>query len=110
MQELGPIPPGHCTPGAHLCIGEEILAGFDNRGVFLPVKNYKCVINTGNAPPIAVKKIQYGSKELPIMRRAISALKKVEHICQIHNRRWLFNTILAPKPHQEHINCIDNFI
>jgi hypothetical protein len=27
-------------------------AVFDNRGVFVPVKNYKCVINTGDSPPI----------------------------------------------------------
>ncbi len=42
---------------------------FDKRGVFVPVCNYKCGINTGNAALIAVKKIYYGSKEIPIMRR-----------------------------------------
>jgi hypothetical protein len=50
--------------------------------VFVPVKNYNCVINTGDAPPIVVKKIQYGLEEIPIMHQAISALKKVEHIHQ----------------------------
>jgi hypothetical protein len=43
-------------------------AVFDNRRVFVPVKNYKCIIDTGDAPPNAVKKIQYGPKETPIMR------------------------------------------
>ena len=30
---------------------------FDDRGVWVPVRNYECVINTGDAPPIAVKNI-----------------------------------------------------
>jgi hypothetical protein len=34
----------------------EFWPAFDKRGVFLPVKNYDCVIDTGNACPIAVKK------------------------------------------------------
>jgi hypothetical protein len=33
---------------------------FDEKGVFIPVKNYECVIDTGDAPPIAVKKTFYG--------------------------------------------------
>ncbi len=33
---------------------------FDEQGVFVPVKNYELVIDTGTACPIAVKKIFYG--------------------------------------------------
>ena len=40
---------------------------FDKRGVFVPVKNYECVIDTGNARPIAVKNILYGERETVIM-------------------------------------------
>ncbi len=50
---------------------------FDTNRVFVPVKNYKCVIDTGDSPPIAVKKILYGPKEAHIMRKAIAALKKL---------------------------------
>ncbi len=32
---------------------------FDEHGVWVPVWNYECVIDTGNTHPIAVKKIQY---------------------------------------------------
>ncbi len=35
---------------------------FDKLGVFVPVKKYKCVINTDIAHPIAGKKILYGKK------------------------------------------------
>ncbi len=40
---------------------------FDERGVFVPVKNYECVMDTGTARPIAVKKIFYGERETVIM-------------------------------------------
>jgi hypothetical protein len=76
---------------------------FDERGVFVPVCNYECVINTGDAHLIAAKKIMYGPNELPIMQKAVAALEKVGHICQITDGRWLFKAVLAPKPHQEHV-------
>jgi hypothetical protein len=38
---------------------------FGANGVFVPVKNYECVIDTGDSPPIAIKKILYGPKENP---------------------------------------------
>jgi hypothetical protein len=53
---------------------------FDKKGVFIPVKNYECMIDTGTARPIAVKKILYGMQELVIMRKCIAALAKVGHI------------------------------
>jgi hypothetical protein len=40
---------------------------FEERGVFDPVKNYECIINTGTARPIAIKKILYGERETVIM-------------------------------------------
>jgi len=36
---------------------------FDKKGVFVPVKNYECLIDTGSARPIAVKNILYGKLE-----------------------------------------------
>ncbi len=83
---------------------------FDKNGVFVPVKHYECVINTGDSPPITIKKILYGPKKTPIMRRAITALKKVSQIHQITNSCWLFKALLTPKPHQEHVQNIDDFV
>jgi hypothetical protein len=83
---------------------------FDDRGVWVPVKNYECVIDTGDAHPIAVKNIRYGPKEIPIMRNAIAALEKVGHIRQMHDGRWLFKCVLAAKPHQEHVRDIADFV
>jgi hypothetical protein len=83
---------------------------FDNNGVFVPLKNCKCVIDTGNAPPIAIKKTFNEPKETPIMRSAIAALKNVGQKCQINDGCWIFKALLAPKPHQEHLQNIDKFV
>ncbi len=74
---------------------------FDKKGVYVPVKNYECVINTGDSPPIAVKTILYGPQEIPIMRECIAALEKVGHIQQVFDGPWLFMALLAAKPYQE---------
>jgi hypothetical protein len=56
---------------------------FDHRGLFVPVKDYECHINTGTARPIAVKGINYGPYETPIMRKCIAKLEQLGHISQI---------------------------
>jgi hypothetical protein len=58
----------------------EFWSVFDKRGVFVPVKNYECVIDTGPTRLIAVKKILYGEQETVIMQRCILAFAKVGHI------------------------------
>ena len=50
------------------------------KGIFVPVKYYKCIIDTDNAWPIAVKKVLYGEHETVIMQRCIAALAKIGHI------------------------------
>jgi hypothetical protein len=44
------------------------------------------------------------------MRKAVVALEKVGHIRQITNGHWLFKAVLAPKPHQEHVCHIKDFV
>ena len=74
---------------------------FDSKGVFILVKNYECIIDTGNTCPIAVKKILYDERKAVIMQQCIAALAKVGHIEQITDGQWLFKALIAPKPHQE---------
>jgi hypothetical protein len=38
------------------------------------------------------------------------SLAKLRHICQIQGGEWMFKALLAPKPHQEHVRHIDDFI
>ncbi len=85
-------------------------AVFDERGTFTPIWDYKCVIDMGTAAPILIKKINYGTREMPIMRKCIAALEKVRQIVKIHDNCWLFKALLAAKPHQEHISNIDEFV
>ncbi len=80
---------------------------FNDKGQFVSVKDYSCVINTGSAKPIAIRKIHYGPRKIPIMRQCIANLAKLNYISQVHNGKWLFKALLAPKPHQEHIMSID---
>ncbi len=83
---------------------------FDDRGTFVPVRHYRCILDTGSIAPIDVKKIHYGPQEIPIMHCSIAALEKVGQISQIHVAQWLFKALLAPKPHQEHISDITDFV
>jgi hypothetical protein len=83
---------------------------FSAKGQFVPVKDYSCIINTGKAKPIAVKKIHYGPCEIPIMEKCIAALEKLGHIRQIHDGKWLFKALLAPKPHQEGVTNTCDFV
>ena len=88
----------------------EFWSVFDSKGIFVPVKYYKCIIDTGDARPIAVKKILYGKRKTVIMQRCIAALAKVGHIEQITDGQWLFKALLAPKPHQETVYNIEDFV
>jgi hypothetical protein len=88
----------------------EFWSVFDSKGVTVPVKFYECVIDTGSAWLIAIKKIHYGENETVIMRKCIAALAKVGHICQVYDGEWLFKALLAPKSHQEHVLDINNFV
>ena len=88
---------------------------FSVKGRFVPVKNYEFEIDTGSARPIAVKKINYGAREMPIVRKCIAKLAELGQIRQLNGenreeiRGWLFKVILAPKPHQEHVYNIEDF-
>jgi hypothetical protein len=83
---------------------------FANKSQFVLVKDYSCVIDTGLAKPIAVKKIHYGPQEIPIMEKCIASLTKLGHIRQIHDGDWQFKALLVPKPHQEGVTNIANFV
>ncbi len=82
---------------------------FEDKGHFVLVKDYTCLIDTGTACAICVKKINYGPR-IPIMRKCITSLEKLGHIRQIHGGKWMFKVLLAPKPHQEHVRNIEDSV
>ena len=44
------------------------------------------------------------------MLMCIAKLYEVGHTRQLHYDYWLFKALLAPKPHQEHVREIEDFI
>ena len=48
---------------------------FDDNGLFIPVKDYECIIDTGSARPICVKNINYGPCKTHYMEKCIAALE-----------------------------------
>ena len=83
---------------------------FSKKGVTVPVKDYQCEIDTGNARPVACKNPTFGPLELPIIKKAIEKLLELGHIRQIFDGAWLSKPLLAPKPHQENVTDISNFV
>lgn len=81
---------------------------FDNTSLFLPVKDYECVIDMDFAALISL--LNFGPCQLPIMYKTIDALEKLGHMSQIHDRHWLFKALHTPKPHKKHVTSIDDFI
>ena len=60
---------------------------FIDKGLFVPIKDYECIIDTGSARPISVKKINYGPHKTPVMGKCITALSKLGQISQVFNGR-----------------------
>ena len=83
---------------------------FREAGLTIPIVGYKMVIDTGSSPPVYCKKLHYGVHESPIMQQTIDALQKIGFIMEDKTSTWNSNIVLAPKPHQEHITDIDEFI
>ena len=57
---------------------KEFWCVFNEKGVMIPVKDYECVIDTGNHAPIACKSVTYGILETPIIQQAISSLLELQ--------------------------------
>ena len=83
---------------------------FREGGLTIPIVGYEMVIDTGASPPVNCKKLHYGVHESPIMQKTIDALRKTGFIIEDKISPWNSNIVLAPKPHQEHITEIDDFI
>ena len=89
---------------------KEFWCCFDPEDVKIPIRDYEVVIDTGNNKPVATKNRRYGMHEAPIMQKAIDALLGNDRIGLTELGEWLSRATLAPKPHQETISEIDDFI
>ena len=83
---------------------------FRSKGVEIPIQGYEMIIDTGEHKPIAVKKPHYGLHEAPIMQKTIDTLIQLKHIIPDSLSPWGFRITLAPKPHQENVTDIDEYV
>ena len=83
---------------------------FREEGVTSPVYGYEFVIETGTHKPIRVKQPRYGMHEIPIMQKTIDELLRLKMIKLNVDSPYAFRITLAAKPHQEHINKIEDFV
>ena len=80
-------------------------------GVNRPVLNYEFCIDTGTATPVACRPVLYGIRESEIMQTQLKTLLNkgwISHFSSLSG--WLSMIVLAPKPHQEHITDIADFV
>ena len=83
---------------------------FRPEGMSIPVLDYKCNIDTGTAPPVRSKAVNFGPRESEIMQPMLDKLESIKQIRQVFDGKWLSPALLAPKPHQENVFDIDDYI
>ena len=83
---------------------------FREEGVSIPIRGYEMVIDTGSHTPVKVPLPHYGLHEAQIMQKTIDELIRLKHIKPDTTSPWGFRITLAPKPHQEKITDINDFV
>jgi hypothetical protein len=74
-----------------------------------PIRGYEFVIDTGDAKPFCCRLPNYGPHESKIINKHLMALRTNWWILRFWGP-WESMIVLTPKPHQEHIMNIEDFI
>ena len=82
---------------------------FAAEGIKRIILGYEFCIDTGDATPVCCKKPNYGANEAAIMMKHIKILLHNDWVEQCEGG-WGSICVLAPKPHQEGIDDIDQFV
>jgi len=82
---------------------------FCEEGAKRTILGYEFAIDTGDAKPVCCKKPNYGPYEAEIIMKQIRALLGNDWI-ELCFGPWGRAIVLAAKPHQEHIENIEDFI
>ena len=83
---------------------------FAPAGARRPMLGFQFCIETGASAPVACRQSHYGIHESPILQEHINDLLHNAHIVPTIEGGWLSKALLAPKPHQEHVHNILEFI
>ena len=68
------------------------------------------LVGTGDHPPVCIKNNWYGVYESEIMQTHVNKLIKNKLMIADVKPLWGFRITLAPKPHQEEVKEIDDFV
>ena len=79
-------------------------------GLRNPMLGYEFCIDTGRHTPYCCKKPAYGAHESKIIMSHVNKLLDMGWIKHCDTGGWCSPIVLAPKPHQEHVTDIDNFV
>ena len=71
---------------------------------------FRFCIDTGQSPAVHCPQTRYGIHESPIIMKHVEDLLANNQIIRRDEGAWLCKGLLAPKPHQEHVNDIKDFV
>ena len=83
---------------------------FAEEGIKRPILGFEFAIDTGKHTPVCCKKPRYGPHESKIIMKQIKVLLANEWIKPCPQGGWGSPIVLAPKPHQEHVEDVDDLI
>ena len=83
---------------------------FIAEGVIRPVIGYEFCIDTGTSPPIACRRQKYGINEAKIIEEQAAILRQNNWTRSCPNGGYCSLIVLAPKPHQESVTNILDFV
>ena len=97
------------TAAQIICIIKANWDAFFAARVSRPILGFEFCIDTGALPPVCCRQPNYGPHESHIIQQQIDNLK-TDHLIRECEGPWASSIVLAPKPHQEHIQDISHFI
>ena len=83
---------------------------FASEGVQRKILGFEFSIDTGDHTPVCCKKPVYGPHESVVIMEHIKTLLHNRWAKEIQGSPWGFPIVLAPKPHQEEVMNIDDYI
>jgi hypothetical protein len=92
------------------CIIRRHWDAFSPEGVLKNVVGWEFCIDTGTSRPVACRQMPYGVHESKIIMTQVEALYQNNWIVPCASGVWRSMIVLAPKPHQEHVEHIDDFV
>ena len=105
--------PTDLEPRLHTALSHVITRHWDSfiaEGVNRPILGWEFHIDTGTSPPVACRQNRYGIHESKIIMTQVQGLFSNGWIKECSQGGWCSVIVLAPKPHQEDVKDIDDFV